>query len=342
MSFEHKDRLSNMMIFALKIAVGSCMAIYIATLGGLQFATSAGTITLLTIATTKWETVKLSFFRLLTFLLTVVLCWIIFQRIESTWIAYGIFTFILALVSEGIDWRNTISVNAVIGTHFLATHDFSVTFILNEFLLLLIGISIAVLFNLFQNNNRTKNIIIQSMRYTEEQMQNIMDELACYLFQQPIKKDVWEDIICLEKKLETFIEKAFEYQGNNFQSHPSYYIYYFEMRLQQLGILHNLHSEMKKIRILPKQAKIIAEFVSYLREFIVEINDPEEQMKRLEQLFDDMKKEELPKTREEFESRAMLYHILMDLEEFLIFKRRFIESLDEKQLATYCIKEMER
>lgn len=39
-----------------------------------------------------------------------------------------------------------------------------------------------------------------------------------------------------------------------------------------------------------------------------------------------MKKEPLPVTREEFESRALLYHILMDLEEFLIEKKRFVTS----------------
>lgn len=43
----------------------------------------------------------------------------------------------------------------------------------------------------------------------------------------------------------------------------------------------------------------------------------------------------LPKTREEFESRAMLYHILMDLEEFLVFKRRFVDGLDDKKRKLY-------
>ena len=43
----------------------------------------------------------------------------------------------------------------------------------------------------------------------------------------------------------------------------------------------------------------------------------------------------LPVTREEFEGRAVLYHIMMDLEEFLLYKKRFIESLSEKQKRIY-------
>lgn len=41
-----------------------------------------------------------------------------------------------------------------------------------------------------------------------------------------------------------------------------------------------------------------------------------------------MEQQLLPVTRPEFESRALLYHILMDLEDFLIFKRRFVEEMD--------------
>ncbi len=48
-----------------------------------------------------------------------------------------------------------------------------------------------------------------------------------------------------------------------------------------------------------------------------------------------MKKEELPKSREEFENRAILYHILMDMEEFLVYKQRFVRSLDERQKKLY-------
>ena len=48
-----------------------------------------------------------------------------------------------------------------------------------------------------------------------------------------------------------------------------------------------------------------------------------EQLEKLGQVFEQMKREPLPVTREEFENRAILYHVLMDLEEFLFVKQRF-------------------
>lgn len=73
----------------------------------------------------------------------------------------------------------------------------------------------------------------------------------------------------------------------------------------------------------------------YLADYVVERNVPSAQMEKLEGIFRDMKKEELPKSREEFENRAILYHILMDMEEFLVYKQRFVRSLDERQKKLY-------
>ena len=55
-----------------------------------------------------------------------------------------------------------------------------------------------------------------------------------------------------------------------------------------------------------------------------------------------MTQDELPMTREECEGRALLYHILMDLEEFLVYKKRFVNGLDEKKLRIYWKQEMEQ
>ncbi len=86
---------------------------------------------------------------------------------------------------------------------------------------------------------------------------------------------------------------------------------------------------------MPKQAKIIADYMMYLVDFVIGINAPDQQMEKLEEIFRQMKKEDLPVNREEFESRAVLYHILMDLEEFLVFKQRFVKGLNERQKREY-------
>ena len=163
----------------------------------------------------------------------------------------------------------------------------------------------------------------------------LLGEISAYLSGKEMQRNVWEDICALEKQLQSYIKEAYEYQENTFQSHPGYYIDYFEMRLDQCHVLHNLHYEMKKIRTMPKQAKIIADYMLYMMDYVIELNIPSHQMEKLNEIFLCMKSEELPATRDEFESRALLYHILMDIEEFLKFKMRFVNGLNGKQRKIY-------
>ncbi|MGN0263988.1 MAG: hypothetical protein ACI4DX_06340 [Oliverpabstia sp.] len=86
--------------------------------------------------------------------------------------------------------------------------------------------------------------------------------------------------------------------------------------------------EMRRLRSMPVQAKVISQYISYLKDYVIERNVPSRQIEALKQIFIDMEQQPLPVTRQEFESRALLYHILMDLEDFLIFKRRFVEEMD--------------
>ena len=87
------------LIEAVRIAVGSGAAMYAASLLHLEFAASAGMVTLLTILTTKWETLRLSAARILTFILAAVLAGLVFSHIKSDGAAFGIFIF------TGIDKR---------------------------------------------------------------------------------------------------------------------------------------------------------------------------------------------------------------------------------------------
>lgn len=328
-------KLKKIALLALKIGFGGSLAYYLAQLLDLEYASSAGTICLLTLQTTKWETLKLSLRRLFTFFLTFGTCMLLCVFIPVSWFDYGVYLFLLVFSCETMGWRSAISVNAVTAAHLLAERNFSYEFMMNELLLVIIGVSIAIFLNLFHINKHHEAVMIKNMRCVEERMELILKEMAGYLRNQSMGQDVWKDITDLRSDLFRFVDEAQEYQNNTFVSHPEYYINYFEMRKTQCLVLHNLHSEMRRLRNLPKQAETVADYIEHLSEFVKEHNDPQLQINQLEHILTDMKKQPLPESREEFESRAMLYHVLMDIEDFLILKRRFIANMDEKQKKIY-------
>lgn len=329
------EKYRKILLLSVKIGLGSSIAILIAQALHLEYAVSAGTVTLLTLMTTKWETIKLSVSRFITFTITILLAWVIFSYATYLWIAYGILLTLVVFIAESFGLRATISVNSVVAAHLVSNQDFGSAAVRNEFLLVLIGVVIAVILNLFHSNITHQRQIVSDMRDTENKLQSILMELADYLSGNEMQETVWDDICALEEQIQNYTQSAHEYQNNTFQSHPEYYISYFEMRHKQCIILQNLHNEMRMILSIPKQAAVIAEYLLYLADYVIEVNSPHRQVERLNEIFEEMKSEELPKTREEFEDRAILYHVLMDIQDFLMCKADFVINLDDRQMHLY-------
>lgn len=329
MNFLRRWTISNHLFYALKIGIGSAISIYLAELLQLEYSSSAGIITLLTISGTKTETFRLGINRIATFFATVALCWLTHLLVGPEWIGYGI---VMVIVTFFLSMRNlltTLSVNAVFVSHFLRNPEQKITseLILNELMLLMIGLLIAVLVNHFQNYESQKRYLDQSAAVTEAKLRSIFMKLSEYLKDPQVNNHVWEEIIQLEKDILLYTKSAFQYQQNRLPLMDNYYVDYFEMRLQQCSVLHNLHYEMKKIRVFQSDSQVVARFLDDIMDHLPEMDAPESQLAKLDQLIQQIQEENLPSSREEFLSKARLYHILMDLEEFLKFKKRFVAGL---------------
>lgn len=327
--------IKKKMILAGKIGIGSSIAIFLAHLFALQNPMGAGTITLLTLLTTKKGTIKLTIQRLATFVVTVLLCVLIYPNLQSDFMAFGIVIFLMVLVTEFTNTQSTLSVNALITMHFFTTTTYDLAFIFNEFDILVLGIVIAIVLNMFNDYRATTVDLVSKVREMDTKMLKVLAEVVDYMESQQTNTQIWKELSIMEDQLHQYLVDSIEFQENTFSDHPQYFIDYFNMRIRQFHIIHNLHYEIRKIRTMPVQAKVIKEFLQVCCMMVFEHDVPRTQMKILAEIFEVMKDEPMPKTREEFESRALLYHILMDLEDVLKAKEQFISNLDPEALKLY-------
>lgn len=315
----------KMAIKVLKIAVGSCMAVAVAKFFELPYATSAGIVTLLTVQNTRRDTIRLAAERLLSFLLSVLLVFVCFRYIgKLEWVNYGVYIFLMVHVCYFFGWENTISVNAVMGTHYLLTPDYSLNFAASELAVIAIGTALALLMNWHMPSNL--KILREDIRKAEDDMQQVLQELACYLEGKLDGAHIWLDLDQLEQSIHRGLDRAHEHAHNTLSEEDHYYIEYMEMRLQQCALLQAIRHRVWKIDGMPEQAKIISDYLRYLAPYVHEKNIPDRQSADLQQVFDQMKQQPLPESRDEFESRAILYHVLLDLEDFLFVKKRFADQ----------------
>ncbi len=321
------------MLKLIKIAVGSAVSIFLADVLGLSYSTAAGIITLLTIQDTSRETVIISIKRSFAFLLATFLAYLIFHLVGYHVIAYGIFLFLFIACCRPLCLGAAVSINAVLATHYLLEQDMSLPFIGNEALLLLIGAGIGTLLNLYMPG---KGREIRAMQCTlEEDMQRVLMRMAEYIEKED-RSDYTE--ACFDKLQEDIAagtKQAYAYMNNTFFQESKYFIAYMNMREQQTVVLRDIYKKIVSLGAVLPQTKQVAVLICEVAVSFGESNNARELLIRLSEVLRQMKESPLPVSREEFEDRAVLYGILMDLEYFLRLKKEFADSLTEEQVKRY-------
>lgn len=327
---------------AAKIALGAALSCLLASLFGLAYSTSAGVITILSLQNTKRETILLVFKRILAFFIALLLAMVCFQLLGYRLPAIGLFLLCFAAVCQIGSLQDALAMDTVLILHFYAEGSMSPSWIANEIALLFIGASIGVALNLYIPGNVRS--IKNSQFLVEDTFRSILGRMASSLLRDRSKDaapasnpsaDRAADFPALLSLLSQLEEQALENYGNTLISDSSYFIHYVEMRKEQAHILQRIQGTIDRLEQLPEQAAVIAAFLESMSRTFRETNNAKTLSVDLEQILQQLKQEPLPRHRAEFENRALLYHLLHDLDELISRKRAFADSLTPDEIARF-------
>lgn len=319
-------------VTALKLGIGTILAISLAYILEIRHPYSTGSVALITLLASKWDTVRLTIYRVLTFFVTVFVTFCIFALIKNPVVSFGVSVMILYWFCKTFNLISTLAVNGVICAHFLEDNDFTLGAIENELMIVLIGVIAALVINQFYTTKMSEKALIQQTSQAEEKLKSILEAIAYNLVHTDQKA---LDLSSYEKQLNSALSLAKDFEANTFRAHTDYYSAYFRMRLSQLIVLKNLSWELGHMKMHPSQANIIVEYIQYLEKYVFASHEPIAQKQELNHILEYMKTQPMPTTRKEFESRAILFHILMDLDDFVQCKQRFIDELTPIQKQAY-------
>ena len=325
----------------MKIAAGAGLAMILAERLGLNYSASAGVITLLSIQDTKKETIRVVVRRLLSFVLAMVISAACFSAFGYGPAAVSVFLLMFSTVCMAFGMQEGISVNTVLMTHFLAERSMNAVNIGNELGLLVTGAGIGVLLNLYIPGK--ERVIRMSQRQIEGRMKEILWNMAKQLTaadqersnmpsdQPPLTSRLTE----LDETLKQGEKSAYEDMENKLLSDTRYYLRYMNMRRTQAFVLGRIEAEMSHLKELPSQARPIAELMERISVSFHEYNNAVELLASLDRGTCSMREQRLPESREEFESRAVLFQILLELEQFLEIKKKFVEELSAEEIGKF-------
>ena len=136
-----------------------------------------------------------------------------------------------------------------------------------------------------------------------------------------------EDLLeTLDKTLIDGMNLSITHNNNFIVKDIHYYIRYFQMRRQQYLLLTHMQKYFDTVFVTPDMVKPLSEFTGRLSRELNEHNVGEDLLEETKRMLDYYRKEDLPKTRYEFEHRAVLFLYLNDMIHFVEIKINFMKK----------------
>lgn len=323
--YEMKDKWKQQFIKSMKIAVAALVAIAIAGELGLKYSASAGIITVLSIQNTKRETLKSARNRGLAFIAALLLAAVCFGLLGYNLWAFALYLLLFAFGCLGAGWVEALAMDSVLITHFLGEGNMSPELVLNEVLLFLIGTGMGIVINLHLHKREEE--FDRLATEVDNQMKGILRRMSQWL---PIEDKSEYGPDCFTT-LQTVLDEAKLCAAVNYNNDlidcDTRELDYIRMREQQCVILREIYKNIKALDYLPLQAQQVAELFGRIEQEFHKENTVEGLLEDLEALLLNMKEQKLPECREEFEARAILFYILMQIKNLLELKREFILTM---------------
>jgi uncharacterized membrane protein YgaE (UPF0421/DUF939 family) len=256
------------------------------------------------------------------YLCALVLAFASFEVIDYSLPAFAVYLFCFALLCMAAGWQEAISSNSVLITHFLNAGNMGLSMLANETLVFLIGAGMGILVNLHLHSKESD--FERLAGNVDDQIKGILRRMSQWIGKQDKKEYQSDCFKQLEEATRAAKLCAAANYNNSFFRKDTYELDYIRMRKQQTVVLKGIYKNIKRMDYLPDQAEQIAELFAQVEQAYHKENTVEELLEGLRMLLEEMKKEKLPESREEFEARAILFYILTQMEELLQIKRRFI------------------
>ncbi|WP_049370740.1 aromatic acid exporter family protein [Staphylococcus epidermidis] len=303
----------------VKTAVGMTLGVIICKLLGLDNYASSAILVVLCIKHTKMHSVQAILSRLVSCLLILFLGSAIFSLLGQHAFVLGLIVLWFIPLTVVLNVQEGVITSCVILLHVFNAKAINGHLILNEIMLLIVGLGIAFLMNLMMPSlNKKLNHFKQDIENQITEIFNIFSQ-ACSMHNDHLNIK-FDSLLLNIKKAKSL---AFRDVKNHFVRNENSFYHYFDMREEQVELLKRMTSLLERINtddpILEKISQLMYEIGS-------NVNSNDYTALRLHSLYeirlslDDLP---LPTTHKTLNSRAHIIQILNELEEYLNIKSQF-------------------
>ena len=308
----------------IKTAVGTFLAIYLAEKFQIKYGVTAGIVAIISIQTTKRESLKIAGERVAASFIGLLLAALFFYFGGYNPLIFGIFVLVFMPLCLKFNIFQGFLVTVVLAAHMLTEKSVSLAMLLNEGAILFIGAAVAIGLNMYMPNLTGK--IKELQNDIDELMKRLLNDMGDVLLTGAVQIDEEKLFTQLREKLEKGRELAFNEYNNSLLSPSQNHIELFNLKRSQYKVLVRMRRHFFKLFISSAHTEMIADFTKKVGNSIGTDTLYMEALDELGKLKETFRQMPLPQSRVEFESRAGLLQFFNDLEEFLELKKDFLKK----------------
>ncbi len=313
-------------IISLKMAAGVFVAILLTQALNINFYESAGTIVIVSMLSAKKQSFKLAGIRLLAAIVSFTLASVLFLSFGFYLWVFTIYVFIFTFLMYRFDMKIAIVLNVVLVMHIYSLREITFPILLNEFLLMFLGILVALVFNYFVLDIEKE--LIGYQKQVESAFSTIFKNMGLCLINECNIKDLKAQLKKVNQILSIAKNRSYKYLNSYYLQNNDYYVEYFVMRKQQYYIIKSMQ-EFLKIKFLnQREVQLLKSFTySFLEDNT--IIDCSTRVNRLEEIKNHFNEAPLPTSHKQLKNRIALNRYLYSLEELIDIKIRFLEKFPQ-------------
>lgn len=302
-------------IRVIKTAIAAVMAIYIADWLSLSSPLSAGLLAVLGVDVTRKRTIRNAFQRYASSILGLLFAALIFIIFGFQIWVIALFILISYPVLARIKLKDGIITSSVIVFHVFSEGQISLDILINEVLLLTVGLGAGTLINLIYMPGSEEKLE-KSRARLEQLFSDIFTYFAKHLRET---NTVWDGRELLEAtdQITVGLMLAKRSSENSLFRSDHYWYVYFLMRQQQLESIHRMVDIIARVYTILPHGHLVAEMFEELSEDVKTKYYTGKVADMLEQVEQQFKQTNLPVSRSEFEVRSSIMQLALELKNYM-------------------------
>lgn len=307
----------------VKLVLATVLAIGLADWAGLAYTTSAGIIAILSVLDTRRSSFKIARQRFLSALMALAIASFLFATLGFGLPVIALYMALYVPLAYRFGLESGIPPITVLVLHLYLEKSIAMSWLWNELALFLIGAGVALVLNLYMPSKQ-KEIDAYHIK-VEEQLKAILLRFHEFL----LKGDGTNEGVLIDELDEVLsqAQNLVYLDHNNHLFHQTdYQVHYFDMRMDQSKLLRQMAINVNSCHLESRESVILAHLFHETAQQLSQENPAKTLLDDISDFRELFRQRPLPQSRDEFETRAVLFQLLNDMERFIQLKVDFYEA----------------